>query len=972
MIKQRLPDVLSPNRRVMPLATCAILVFSMALASQLPPISLHADSGTRADHALVVHTVLEMFSIIVSVLVVIVSWQRLDALQSSDSNLLVCGFSLVAGLDMLHMLSYQGMPMLVTESSPSKAIFFWLAGRFFELSTVVLLAANLRLPGPRHRWFALALLATAGFAYVGIYHLNLLPETFVPGAGVTRFKALCEYALCAGNLATAVWLWRHALRDPKGQSIHFALACFAMSVGGLAFSRYVTPSDFMNMLGHIYKVVAYGFVFWAAFVAGLRQPYEKLALSERQLASRQRELETLLSNVPVGVMRIDRDSRFRYVNSTLERITHISADRLLGKRMPDTGLSHVWNLTHASFAQAMQGRQADLDCQFNGANGLPLHWSVSVVPERDDAGLTDTVLAIVTDVTDRTRARSKLQESQNEIADLKAALDAHAIVAVTNARGVITRVNDKFCEISRYCRDELIGQTHQLINSGFHPQEFFSEIWHSISLGLVWNGEICNRGKDRSLYWVFTTIVPFLDKHGVPVQYIAISADITKRKKAEQEVQRMALHDSLTGLPNRRLMHDRLRQAVAHATRDRGHGALLMLDLDNFKEINDTLGHAHGDELLRQVAERLNKLVRQSDTVARLGGDEFIVILTDLGADPDSAIQHAGDLSERIRIALGESFTLFGHAVPMSSSIGVVMFQCDEDSELLKQADMALYKAKEAGRNRVRFFDPSLQADINARSELMRDLRQAQHSGELRLYYQPVVDAEQRIVGVEALLRWLHPVRGMVSPADFIPIAEQTGLISPLGQWVLESACTQLRAWAEDDVRKEWTLAVNVSARQFHEPEFVAQVKRALSGSGANPHRLRLELTESMLHSDLTETGSKMTALRSLGVRFSLDDFGTGYSSLSYLSKLPLDQLKIDKSFVSDVLTNENDAAIARTILSLANILDLNVVAEGVETTEQFLFLKRHGCQAFQGYLFSRPVPIALLPDQLTSSHLLA
>jgi predicted signal transduction protein with EAL and GGDEF domain len=361
--------------------------------------------------------------------------------------------------------------------------------------------------------------------------------------------------------------------------------------------------------------------------------------------------------------------------------------------------------------------------------------------------------------------------------------------------------------------------------------------------------------------------------------------------------------------------------------------------------------------------------VRQADTVARLGGDEFVVLLDDLGGGLDSATAHAGDVGEKIHETLASTYELHGERVTSTPSIGVVLFRGTQDDpeELLKQADLALYKAKEAGRNRLRFFDPSLQDDINNRSSLLRDLRLALDEGQMRLYYQPVVDKSRHVVGVEALVRWAHPKRGLVPPATFIPLAEQTNLILPIGKWVLDTACAQIRTWEDDPIRSTWTVAVNVSARQFYEAEFVANVERALSRAGADPRRLRLELTESLLQSDLEGTITKMHTLGRLGVRFSLDDFGTGYSSLSYLKRLPLDQFKIDKSFVNDILTDPNDAAIAKTILALAASLELGVVAEGVENAAQFELLVSYGCEGFQGYLFSKPVPVESLPTgQLT------
>jgi diguanylate cyclase (GGDEF)-like protein len=390
---------------------------------------------------------------------------------------------------------------------------------------------------------------------------------------------------------------------------------------------------------------------------------------------------------------------------------------------------------------------------------------------------------------------------------------------------------------------------------------------------------------------------------------------------------------------------------------------LLFIDLDNFKSLNDTLGHDRGDQLLQQVAQRLNKCVRKMDTVARLGGDEFVVMLEELSEDAQDAAKQAEAVGKKILAALNQQFNLAGQQHHTSPSIGVTLFfdNMETVDELLKRADLAMYQAKAAGRNTMRFFDPGMQAVANARAAMELDLRQGLTQGEMQLHYQPVVDAAGCTTGVEALARWLHPRHGMVSPADFIPLAEQSGLILPLGQWVLETACSQLEVWGSRAATRHLTMAVNVSARQFHHPDFASQVTALLGKTGANPYRLKLELTESLLLSDVEDAIVKMSALRSIGVNFSLDDFGTGYSSLSYLKRLPLDQLKIDQSFMRDVLTDSNDAAIVRTILILAQSLDLTAVAEGVETQGQRDFLERSGCTAFQGYLFGRPVPVDAL-----------
>jgi len=462
---------------------------------------------------------------------------------------------------------------------------------------------------------------------------------------------------------------------------------------------------------------------------------------------------------------------------------------------------------------------------------------------------------------------------------------------------------------------------------------------------------------DGKPYWVAVSGTPIFDGKGRFCGYRGIGRDISKRKNAEDETQRLAFYDTLTGLPNRRLLMDRLSHAQVTSARSKRYGALLFIDLDNFKDLNDTLGHDVGDLLLEQVALRLVSCLREGDTAARFGGDEFVVMLEDLSESDADAAGQAELVAEKIINRLNAPYELVGRQHNSSPSIGITLF-CGSSlgvDELLKRADVAMYQAKAAGRNTMRFFDPGMQAAVLARAALDADLRLGLQRDELLLHYQPVVDGYNKIVGYEALLRWRHPGRGMVQPGEFIGMAEQTGLILPIGQWVLRSACRQLVAWSAQPATSKLSLAVNVSARQFRQADFVTQVQAVLDETGVDPQYLKLELTESVLISDVEDAIRKMGALRERGVRFALDDFGTGYSSLSYLKRLPLDQLKIDQSFVRDVLTDPNDAAIVRTILALAQSMDLQAVAEGVETEGQRQFLLDNGCTVFQGYLFGRP-----------------
>ncbi|HEX8978738.1 MAG TPA: EAL domain-containing protein [Parasulfuritortus sp.] len=459
-----------------------------------------------------------------------------------------------------------------------------------------------------------------------------------------------------------------------------------------------------------------------------------------------------------------------------------------------------------------------------------------------------------------------------------------------------------------------------------------------------------------------TIKTPMRDSAGRVLGILGIARDITARKQAEEQIRTLAYFDPLTRLPNRRLLMDRLGQALIASNRNHEFGALLILDLDNFKTLNDSQGHDIGDKLLVEAARRLLASVRQEDTVSRLGGDEYVILLEGLGTTEESAANQAELVAEKLRRALNAPYALEGseNEFHSSTSIGLTLFlgQGTPVDILLKQADVALYQAKDAGRNAVRFFNPAMQAAIDSRAALESALRRGLDNGDFRLHYQPQVDQYGRLIGAEALIRWLSPTQGVVLPAHFIPLAEETGLIVQIGEWVLDTACRQLQDWSTDERTRHLKIAVNVSARQFHQPDFVEQVRRSLLANGADPSRLKLELTESVVLDNVDAVIERMQQLDGLGVGFALDDFGTGYSSLSYLKRLPLDQVKIDQSFVRDVTRDPNDAAIVRAILAMSRSLGLEVIAEGVETQEQRDFLLANGCTAYQGYLFGRPVPI--------------
>jgi diguanylate cyclase (GGDEF)-like protein/PAS domain S-box-containing protein len=561
---------------------------------------------------------------------------------------------------------------------------------------------------------------------------------------------------------------------------------------------------------------------------------------------------------------------------------------------------------------------------------------------------------------DLQRQREALDKTNSELRIAAAAFNSQEGMIVTDTAGVILSANRAFVDLSGYTIDELVGQTARLFRAHHRDGDFYRNMWGSVQNTGGWQGDMSLRTKSGEDCPRWLTISAVKSETGEVTNYIGSYHDISKLKHAEEKIQELAFFDQLTGLPNRVLLIDRARQAINANIRTRSFGALLFIDLDNFKTLNDSLGHDMGDLLLKNAAQRISRCVRAEDTVARFGGDEFVVLLSNLGTlkAKEAALQ-AEEIGEKILAAFTQVFQLDTYEYPCTPSVGITLVSPDDRNvdELLKRADLAMYDAKNAGRNGLRFFDPAMQTMISARASLETDLREDLKNERLLLHFQPQVDHEGKLLGAEALARWPHAHKGMVSPSEFIPVAESTGLILPLGALMLQIACRQLARWARDPATEHLTIALNVSALQMRQKNFVEQVRAAIKQTGANPSRLKLELTESTLVSNVDDVIAKMEKLKAIGIGFSLDDFGTGYSSLSYLKRLPLDQLKIDRSFVKDVLVDPNDAAIAQMIIALSKSLGLSVIAEGVETEEQYAFLARLGQLNYQGYLFGRPLP---------------
>lgn len=703
------------------------------------------------------------------------------------------------------------------------------------------------------------------------------------------------------------------------------------------------------------------------------------------------------------------------------------------------------------------------------------YWvQATLIPIIDEQKEVQQLISFEIDATNEVIIEKKYLQALHELENIENALNQSTVVAITNQKGIITYVNDKFCALSQYTSDELIGQSHRIVNSGYHSKEFFKNMWRTIGNGGIWSGDIKNRAKDGSEYWVKTTIIPFLNKNRIPYQYIAIRTDITKRKRAEsklevalkndfqktvknlqnaifkytkdennsitftlfegkltqklgltienlsaqllensdkqarlrkhrktlvralqgeashfeynylsytflihlspifendqvvevvgtisditerklaeKKIKQMAYYDYLTNLPNRRLFEKTINATIKQATQTGESFAVMFIDLDRFKYINDSMGHETGDQILQSMATRIQHLVRKSDIVGRQGGDEFVVLL------PDTDKEEAGDIAQRLIDGLGQPLRIQNLDIFVNSSIGISIYPKDglTCNQLIRNADIAMYQAKENHVNTFHFFTEALHQEMVEKAVLGNELRWVIERKQLILHYQPQINLKTgKISGMEALLRWQHPERGLVSPAKFIPIAEETGLIVAIGKWVLETACLQAKNW-QDKGFPPIEISVNVSPREFRQPSFVDQVKNTLLKTGLDPSHLNLEITETIM-SDVHNCKMTLDKLRELGVNVSVDDFGTGYSSLSYLNDFPITHLKIDQAFVQEL--SESNYAIVKTIISLAMNLNLKVIAEGVETKEQAALLDSLACYNVQGFLYSKPLP---------------
>lgn len=678
----------------------------------------------------------------------------------------------------------------------------------------------------------------------------------------------------------------------------------------------------------------------------------------QKIEQKLRNLGRAMEQSPASVMITDTQGRIEYVNPKFCQISGYNREEALGQsagmlssgEMSPEVYSDLW----ATVEQGEEWHGQLLNRRKDGS----LFWeSASISAVRDEAGKVLSYIAVKEDITQQKEVEEQLQMIETVFRT------SNEAIMIADQNGLIKTINPAFSRITGYAPEEVQGKNPSMLSSGRHDEHFYQDMWQEILKHGSWSGEIWNRRKNGTIYpeWLSVSVVH--DSEGKVSEYVAVFSDITKRKNDEAQIVRQAYYDELTELPNRTLLSDRLNLAIITADRDEQMIALLFIDLDRFKFVNDSMGHEYGDDLLKQVAKRLNNCVRETDTVARFGGDEFVILLHNVKSDADAA-----HVAAKLIDQLSEPFLLAEREVIIGASIGIAMHPGDANTAetLIRNADLAMYKAKQSGRNQTHFFTAAMQEHANQRMTLEQDLRHALDREQLEVFYQPVVHGRSgRITGVEALLRWHHPERGMIPPDAFIPLAEETGLIGDIGEWVLETACAQLRHWSDNGLNLY--LSVNISERQRELGLEAEVVRDILERNRINPSQLVLEITEGLLLQDSEETIGWLNGFKQVGVNLAIDDFGTGYSSLSYLRRFPVDTLKIDREFVRDLNTDRYGDSLVSAIISMAASLELRLIAEGVETEAQRSTLAQQGCQFMQGYLFSRPLPAEELSAWLES-----
>ncbi|MEX8499644.1 MASE3 domain-containing protein [Leptothrix ochracea] len=919
---------------------------------------------------LLFHIAAELFSVFIAVTIGIIAVNCWQSIQNQYVLFIGVGYFFIGLLDVLHTLTYKGMPIF--NDYDYYAPQFWIAARYLETFSMLLgfafLGTSRRVNG---------LLTLGGFTLVtawlvsAILYVKNFPVCFVAGHGLTPFKVISEYIICTLMLVNLALLHRRRHHFDPGVYRLIRLSVIMMILMELCFTLYVsdTMSDAINQTGHMLKIVAFYMIYKAVVVTGLRHPQHLLF---RELSQKEAELETrviertqmlakqseknlaLLHNASDGITIMDRNANLIEVSDSFCDMLGYTREEMIGMNVTqwDCGFSTPEEMMAVVQRQFEQQTRALFETRHRRKDGSTYDVEISGYPIELEG--TMVLFNSSRDITERKRAEQKLQLAANVFAH------ANEGIMVTTLGGVIVEINETFTRITGYSRDEVVGKTPSLLSSGRQSREFYASMWRALIDKGHWSGEIWNRHKSGEFYATMQTISAVRDAKGQTQQYVALFSDITPLKEHENKLEYIAHYDALTRLPNRVLLSDRLHQAMTQAMRRKNRLAVAFLDLDGFKTINDQHGHAVGDQVLVAMAARMRHALRDGDTLARLGGDEFVAVLLDL-----ESFEASGPLLARLLDAASQPLKVDDLDIRLSASLGVTFFPQNQDvdaDQLLRQADQAMYQAKLAGKNRYHVFDAELAQSVRGHHESLERLRQALNANEFVLHYQPKVHMRTgQVIGAEALIRWEHPTRGLLFPAQFLSVIEGHALSIHLGEWVLHHALTQIEQWRASGL--DLKVSVNVGARQLQQADFAERLRVILAAHPEVRHgQLQLEVLETSALDDITWTANVIESCRKLGVTFSLDDFGTGYSSLTYLKRLPVVELKIDQSFVRNMLEDPDDLAILNGVIGLANAFNRQVIAEGVENVESGTLLLKLGCELAQGYGIARPMPGPEMP----------
>lgn len=920
-----------------------LLAFIQFLSWLIPSAPNHQG----ISYYLSLHTLMETLSITVAMMVVAVGWNYRQSRNTQNLALLACLFFAIGVLDSLHMVSYAGMPEFLSQNDTDKHLNFWLSARF--LAALALLLVSI-CPWEtsvskkfQYMLFSLTCASTALFSVLVVYRQDLFPNWFIPGQGLTPLKKFLEYVFILMNIGTAIVLWIK-MRQPQSfkASLLFAAVC-TMAMSEFFFTLYATLTGAYNVLGHIYKVISYYFIYRAVVVEAIEQPYLKLEVAQQNL-----ELAVRASNTGLWDWNIQNGhaiyspvwkAQLGYTDAELEN----NFDTWESLLHPDDKSQALQRVQDFLASDQMQIYESEFRLRHKDGS---YHWILSRgEKEYDHKGRIQRLVGSHTDLTEFKRAedrfRSALQASPNAM-------------IMTDESGTIVLTNTEADTLFGYANTSLLGKSiAELIPARLRAQHasHFQSYMKMANERRVGEGkELFALHRDGYEFRVEIGLTPIFKEEG---RYILASiVDITSRIQSERKIRQLIYFDSLTGLPNRHLLQETVQSAILQAQKDSVQLGLLFLDIDHFKNVNDTLGHRTGDELLIEISRRLRDNLLKENVISRMGGDEFVVIINQCDD------QELSRIAERLLNKVSKPYHLEKHNLTVTASIGIASFPRDgEDFETLYQhADIAMYNAKHEGRNDFRFFNHDMQLRTARVLALENAMHQALERNEFYLQYQPQLSIkDHRVIGVEALLRWKHPELGIISPAEFIPLAENSGQIIAIGTWVIRTAVNQLKRWLDSGL-PPMVMAVNLSAIQFKHPDLPGLVSSILEQAQLAPEYLELELTEGVAMGDPVHAIGIMDDLHSRGVRMSIDDFGTGYSSLSYLKKFNIYKLKIDQSFVRDIATDADDSAIVSAIIQLAHSLGFITIAEGVETEAQREFLLKQGCDELQGYLFSRPL----------------